>query len=160
MSKKENKEKSVKNFSADLYDWCHEIEEDDVAIFEKFSVTQNRAVDKEDLLNEEESDEDDGPTMTSKTIALYQTPWGPVKVPEFCDINKHFKLWTMYTKSPIGEKLTNTINRLSGVESLEILTPYRARIGICPLYKDGQVLNNIILAIKNNARGLENTKTH
>lgn len=165
MAKKVNKpEAPIKKFGIDMNDWWEQIKEDDVAIFERFHITQNRSLiknqDEEDEEDAETMDEDMGNMVESRTIALYQTPWGPVKVPEFCDINKHFKLWTMYTKKPIGERLKNSINSLSGVESLEILTPYRARIGICPLYKDGQVLNNILSAIKNSARGLENTKTH
>ena len=139
-----------KNLNLDIKDWCHQIKKDALVIFEPFSNTILRSEDKKDSEGYTEDDEDeDGPFMKMSSLAVYQSPYGMIKMPEFCDITKHFKLWTMYVTNPITDKLRDHINKTLGIETFEIFTPYRARIGICPLYKDHEVLNKIKTAIEN-----------
>lgn len=138
-------DKKKEKLSLDIKDWCHQIKDTDMVIFEHFSSTSKRSDDEQIETMEEE----DGAFAETKSLAVYQTPFGIVKVPEFCDINKHFKLWTMYTRYPITDKLKNGIDSMPGIETFEMLTPYRARVGICPLYKDGHVLRSIQTTIEN-----------
>lgn len=147
--------KQRKKLSIDIQDWCHEVKDTDLVVFERFTATNERS----DLPSNLEEEEDDSPIaeLKGQSLAVYNTPFGIVKMPEFSDINKHFKLWTMYTRYPITDKLKNTVDKTNGVETFEIFTPYRARIGICPLYKDGQVLETIQKTIQD-LNPLENEK--
>lgn len=140
------KEPESQKLSSDIKDWWTQIKESDMVVFEQFSNTSDRS---EEVIEIDE--EDPSPFIESQNLAVYQTPFGIVKIPEFCDINKHFKLWTMYTRNPIKDKLKHNIDNIKGVETFEVFTPYRARIGICPLYKDGEVLQGIKQAIENSS---------
>lgn len=134
------KKQDKRKLSLDIQDWCHEVDDTDLVVFERFTATHERS----DTLDDTQEEEDVNiPDIQGQSLAVYNTPFGIVKMPEFSDINKHFKLWTMYTRYPITNQLRDTVDKTNGVETFEIFTPYRARIGICPLYKDGQVLEVI-----------------
>lgn len=143
------------NLSDDIRDWHYQVDKDKVVIFEEYKNTIERSS-KKDIDDPEdlEMGEDSGAALKLNELAIYHSSMGPVILPEFNDPTKHFKLWTMYTNIPLTPRLLLKIENADGIESLEPLSRYRARIGIGPLFKDGPVMNNVTKIIKD-AAGLD-----
>lgn len=147
---KEDKEQ----LSKDIRDWHYELDKDRVVMFEEYKNTLERSKEED---NKEEDDSEFGEDdydlpLNLKQLAIYNSPVGPVMMPEMTDPTKHFKLWTMYTKVQLTPKLLLKIESIEGIESLEAISRYRARIGIGPLFKDRPVMNNITTLIKDSIR--------
>lgn len=145
MSDENKKEK----LSDDIRDWYYQIDKNKVVIFEEYKNTLDRSgtTNEEEIEEDSEEEETDLP-LKLKELAIYHSSIGPVMIPEFSDPTKHFKLWTMYTSIPLTTKLLVNIEKTDGIESLEPLSRYRARIGIGPLFKDGIVIGNVTKLIK------------
>lgn len=140
---------SDKQLSDDIREWSHQLDDEKLVIFEEYLKTLKRSKNEEE--DEEEIldiDDEDYPVKI-KELSLYRSPIGPVLVPELTDPTKHFKLWTMYSKVMLTKNILLDIEDTLGVETIEILTPYRARIGIAPLFQDGPILKNITKIIHN-----------
>lgn len=131
--------------SDDIREWCLELSEDDLVLFEDYRKTLSRGNFDEDIDNELDDDEleSDFPIKLKDMPNICISPMGPVLIPELTDANKYFKLWTMYSKIPLSTKILSKIESSPGIETIELLTRYRARIGICPLFKDHEVMNKI-----------------
>lgn len=143
MDKRSKKIKDIRNL-------CHEINSDEVVFFEQFDVTLSRS-NKNLLKNratDDDDDEDEEINLSTKT-SLYNTPFGIIPIPEFNDGTKQFKFWTMHTKVKISSKIIKELEEIDGLETLEQYSPYRARIGVAPLFMDNVVLNSIKEVIKN-----------
>lgn len=137
-----SKEKD-KKLSSDIRDWQYNLDEKDLVVFEEYANTLERS--SKDNDDDDESDgfsEEDYP-IKLKELAMYNSHVGPIMVPEFTDPTKHFKLWTIYSKVPLSSKILLNIENTTGVETIEALTRYRARVGICPLFKDRPTLDHI-----------------
>lgn len=132
----------MSNLSDDIREWCLEIDDKDLVIFEDYRKTMSRIQDEEDI-NEEDDNESDFPIKLKDMPNIYSSYIGPVLIPELADATKFFKLWTIYSKIPLNKKLLSKIEISPGIETIEALTRYRARIGICPLYKDSEVMTKI-----------------
>lgn len=132
---KENK------LSNNIRDWQFK---DKLIIFEEFKSTLKRS---ESNKNEEddydEDDENEYPIKLKELAYIQASHMQQPFHPEMVDPDKHFKLWTIYTKVPLTTKLCLKIENVVGVESLEVISKYRARIGIAPLFKDGLVMMSI-----------------
>lgn len=76
------------------------------------------------------------------------TPMGIVPITEYTDIEKIFKFWNGHTNFDIDENVFAIIEETPGVESFDVFTRYRFRIGIGQLFKDRDVMN----AINNNVK--------
>lgn len=135
----------IMKLSDDIREWCLELEDDDVVLFEDFRKTLIRGHfedEEEDLENEEEF-ESDFPIKLKDMPNICMSPMGPVLIPELTNANQYFKLWTLYSKIPLSARILAKIESSPGIETIEPLTRYRARIGICPLFKDYEVMNEI-----------------
>lgn len=141
----------ISKLSNDIRDWQFSLSDKDLVVFEEYQNTLNHYSSLQEEEEEESKDIDDdmadvglfGLMVKPKDIAIYNSPFGPVRIPELTDPTKHFKLWTMYSKVQLSPYLLSKIEKLNGVETLEVLTRYRARIGISPLFQDGMILNSI-----------------
>ena len=58
-------------------------------------------------------------------------------------INKMFNFWTGHTNFSITPDVAVKIEKIEGIEVLDILTRYRFRIGIAKLFRDRNVMNKI-----------------
>lgn len=51
-------------------------------------------------------------------------------------LEKEFNLWTIHTNFYIDESVASAIELTEGVETIDVLSPYRARIGIGKLFDE------------------------
>lgn len=85
--------------------------------------------------------EEDTPKEEGK---LLLTPMGAIPLSNHNSPNKIFNLWIGYTNFPLSHKVVKILSKkIPGVESLDIYTPYRMRVGIGKLFKPKEVMNNI-----------------
>ncbi len=54
-------------------------------------------------------------------------------------LSTHFSLWIGETNFNVTNRIRHAINRVDGVESLDIITRYRFRLGIARLYRPKEV---------------------
>lgn len=137
MSKNEDK------LSNNIREWQFK---DKLVIFEEFKVTLKRSESKSSKEDDDYYDEEDEEEYPIKLKDISYVHSGQIISPfhpEMAEPDKHFKLWTLYTKVPLTTKLCLKIEKIIGVESLEIISKYRARVGIGPLFKDGLVMREI-----------------
>lgn len=72
-----------------------------------------------------------------------------IGMPQIGDVNKLFNLWIMDTNFPITKEMIMRLdNDFAGIESLDMLSPYKLRIGIGTLFNENKVRMEISSAIK------------
>jgi len=89
---------------------------------------------------------DDMP-LYSVPIKTIMTPFGVLPLTETSLASKHFKFWVGHANFRLFEDYIPVIEQCDGVESVDILTPYRFKIGIGLLFQDRQVMNNVRAAL-------------
>lgn len=129
--------------SDNIKEWCLELDSSKLVYFEEYGKTISRGNFEEDEDNEDNEEESEFPIKLKDFPNLYSSPVGPVMIPELIDASKYFKLWTIYTKVPLTTRLLLKIEDIAGIETLESLARYRARIGVAPLFKDGEVMMKV-----------------
>lgn len=67
--------------------------------------------------------------ITYNPIRIASTPHGFISMTEHSYASKHFDFWTMHYTHDITPKIKEVIEECAGVETLEVITRYRARIG-------------------------------
>jgi hypothetical protein len=97
------------------------------------------------MKEDEWDDEDDlmefeGYKAPIKTI---MTPFGVLPLTEQSLASSHFKFWVGHTNFKVKKKHLLTISNCEGVESIDVLTPYRFRIAVGKLFKDNQVMSKV-----------------
>tara|TARA_E500000331_G_C17225568_1_gene700154 strand:+ start:114 stop:839 length:726 start_codon:yes stop_codon:yes gene_type:complete len=71
-------------------------------------------------------------------MRIVSTPHGFVSLTEHSFASKNFDFWTLHYSRDITKKVEEIIEKCEGVESLNVLTRYRARIGFNrPLIQSG-----------------------
>jgi len=105
-------------------------------------------------------DEDEETEYDSSEMSLFQrpiksalTPFGILPITEESLASKHFNFWVGHTNFRIKKSLLNLIEQCDGVETVDVFTPYRFRIGIGMLF-DGKtvkakVRSCLLKAVKN-----------
>lgn len=81
------------------------------------------------------------------SIKTIMTPFGMLPLTEQSLASNHFKLWVGHTNFSVLKSHTRIIGSVKGVESVDILTPYRFRIGIAKLFMDREVMSNVRKAL-------------
>tara|TARA_R100001163_G_scaffold55355_1_gene42814 strand:- start:2362 stop:2832 length:471 start_codon:yes stop_codon:yes gene_type:complete len=79
-----------------------------------------------------------------KTI---MTPFGMMPLTEQCLASNHFKFWVGHTNFKLLKSYTKIIGSTEGVESIDILTPYRFRIAVGKLFSDRDVMSKVRKAL-------------
>lgn len=93
---------------------------------------------------EREFENDQGPGFIQvPNIKHLFTPFGIIPMTEHSCPGKLFKFWTGHANFNITRELALLISRIPGVETLNIWTRYRFRIGIGKLFDDKIVMFNI-----------------
>ena len=97
---------------------------------------------------EEKSFEESSVTETDQ-IKVMSTPMGIVPITEHTDVNKIFNFWVGHSNFNLRSNVIDIINNVDGVETLDIFTRYRMRIGIGkhPSFIDRNILHSIDVAI-------------
>ena len=80
---------------------------------------------------------------SSSHIRTIITPFGVLPITEKTRASNHFKLWVGHSNFKLTEDFYKIIGDSSGVEALDILTPYRFRIAIGKMFVDRDVMKTV-----------------
>ena len=81
--------------------------------------------------------------MFQKPIRTIITPFGVLPLTESCRASSHFKFWVGHSNFKLLDGFHEIIEACNGVESLDILTPYRFRVSIGKLFVDRDVMHEV-----------------
>ena len=76
-------------------------------------------------------------------VRSVMTPFGIMPLTEQSLASNHFKLWVGHSNFKILKSHVKTIGQVSGVETVDILTPYRFRIAVAKLFVDREVMSDV-----------------
>ena len=71
------------------------------------------------------------------------TPFGIMPLTEQSLASQHFKFWVGHSNFKLTDNVYNIVGNTSGVETLDILTPYRFRIAIGKMFVDRDVMSTV-----------------
>lgn len=135
--------------------WVDAYDNEEVAsakkLFEQEFDRQMEQIAKEEGFDEEDEDMDidygDSISMFEKPIKTIITPFGVLPLTETSLASTHFKFWIGHTNFKLLKSHYGVIEACDGVESLDILTPYRFRIAAGKLFRDRDVMHNVRKAL-------------
>lgn len=81
--------------------------------------------------------------QSGKQIRVIATPMGLIPYNEYTASSKIFNFWIGHTNFNLSKKVVSIIEKTDGVETLDIFTRYRFRIGIGKVFEDREVMKNI-----------------
>ena len=94
--------------------------------------------------DEDEYDEDNPGIKNNKhPMSMMVTPMGLIPYTENTAACRIFNFWTGHTNFNITQKTSNFIEEIDGIETLDIYTRYRFRIGVGKNFKDSTVMREI-----------------
>jgi hypothetical protein len=132
-------QKWIDPFLGSHYDHTHETLDD---MLEEPSFINDM---EEEKYSNEEPEEEQAENKENKreSIKAIITPMGIVPLDEYSASSKIFNFWVGHTNFNISKKISSIIDETDGVETLDIFTRYRFRIGIGKLFKPSEVMSNI-----------------
>jgi hypothetical protein len=71
------------------------------------------------------------------------TNMGMIPYNEYTDCSKIFNFWIGHTNFNLSNRIATIIQEVDGVETLDIFTRYRFRVGFGKAFIDREVMNNI-----------------
>lgn len=86
-------------------------------------------------------------SLLKSKIPMMMTPMGLIPYTENTACGKIFNFWMGHSNFNITQKISNKIEDIDGVETLDIFTRYRFRIGIGKAFKDSEVMHNINMEV-------------
>jgi hypothetical protein len=78
-----------------------------------------------------------------KGIKVIASPMGLIPYNEHTASSKIFNFWVGHTNFDITKHIMDMLEEISGVETLDIFTRYRFRVGIGKCFDDAVVMSNI-----------------
>ena len=111
--------------------------EEQAAILEQLAVEEEE---EEELYEEEEIVEKLPSLNHIKTI---MTPFGIMPLTEHSLASQHFKFWVGHSNFKLTDRVYQVVGNTEGVETLDILTPYRFRIAIGKMFVDRDVMSTV-----------------
>jgi hypothetical protein len=89
-------------------------------------------------------DQEDLPVkQTSKSIKVIASPMGLIPYSEHTASGKIFNFWTGHTNFNLYKNIIDILEQIDGVETLDVFTRYRFRIGIGKCFDDSLVMDDI-----------------
>ena len=76
-------------------------------------------------------------------IRTIMTPFGIMPLTEHSLASTHFKFWVGHSNFKLTDKVYQVVGNTEGVETLDILTPYRFRIAIGKMFVDRDVMSTV-----------------
>ena len=114
--------------------------EEEASIIEHLKSMYLEFSEEEESLYKELSEEE----MTGfKSIKTIMTPFGMMPLTEQSLASNYFKFWTGHTNFKLLKSHINTISMVDGVETIDVLTPYRFRIAVAKLFIDRNVMASV-----------------
>ena len=77
------------------------------------------------------------------SIKTILTPFGMMPLTEQSLASSHFKFWVGHTNFKLLNAHRKTIGSVAGIETMDILTPYRFRIAVAKLFVDREVMSKV-----------------
>lgn len=115
-------------------------EEDDQKIRDMDIADYDESEQHDDSDYEDNIDTKSKPIKGVKVIA---TPMGVIPMNDNTMSGKIFNFWIGHTNFDITTDIANIIEKTDGVETLDIFTRYRFRIGVGKVFEDSAVMRNI-----------------
>jgi hypothetical protein len=124
--------------------WSDPLGEDDLeSIPEEESSEEAEPVFYEDEDDRSEHETGEAIEFYKKPTRVIMTPMGIIPYTENTASNKIFNFWLGHTNFDITMPVCRIIEQVRGVETLDIFTRYRFRIGIGKLFETSLVINDI-----------------
>ena len=82
-------------------------------------------------------------------VRSIMTPFGIMPLTEQSLASNHFKLWVGHSNFKILKSHVKIIGAGAGVETVDILTPYRFRMSVAKLFVDRDVMSSVREALLN-----------
>ena len=82
-------------------------------------------------------------------VRSIMTPFGIMPLTEQSLASNHFKLWVGHSNFKILKSHVKIIGAVAGVETVDILTPYRFRMSVAKLFVDRDVMSSVREALLN-----------
>ena len=98
--------------------------------------------DESELLGGSSSEFDDR-QKPPKSVRVISTPMGFIPMDQTMPAGKIFNFWMGHSNFNITKPIAYIIEKTNGVETLDIYTRYRFRIGVGKLFEDGDVMREI-----------------
>jgi hypothetical protein len=92
---------------------------------------------------EENEGEEEDIVKSSKPVRVIATPMGLIPYNEYTASGKIFNFWTGHTNFNITKHVAKIIETTNGIETLDIFTRYRFRIGIGKAFEDRIIMKSI-----------------
>lgn len=93
---------------------------------------------------EEEYEEDNIREKVMKTpIRVMATPMGIIPMTENTASGKIFNFWVGHTNFDITKKIADMIEKTDGVETFDVFTRYRFRVGVGKAFSDSETMREI-----------------
>lgn len=119
-------------------------EDDEISDIEDLRTPQQDQDDyREDSSDDMEMPNDIISPIFSKKIRVMATPMGIIPFTDNTASSKIFNFWIGHSNFNITKKITSIIEETRGVETLDVFTRYRFRIGIGKAFKDSEVMHSI-----------------
>ena len=90
-----------------------------------------------------------------RAFELFQSPvkvvftqFGMMAIPEYSQPSKQFKFWSGHTNFEITHDIFAIIESTEGVETLDVLSRYRFRVGVGKAFKDREVMSKVQQNVK------------
>lgn len=96
----------------------------------------------ENVKNNDIEDQEE-PIIRKQEVKAIITPLGIIPYDENNSASKIFNFWIGHTNFDISKSISRLIEDTEGVETLDIFTRYRFRIGIAKLFKPSEVMSSI-----------------
>lgn len=101
------------------------------------------ADDDEDPVYTEWTEEAEDNDVSIAQARVMVTPMGLIPFSENTNPSKIFKFWLAHTNFTISKSLVSLIEKVEGVETLDIYTRYRFRISVGKGFNDREVMSDI-----------------
>jgi hypothetical protein len=113
-----------------------------------YSVDNNSDNDNWDTRTNENSflhteEEEEPESIQYNPVKIVMTPMGAIPLPEHSAPQKVFNLWTAHTNFNITKNILNLVENTEGVETVDVFTRYRMRIGIGQMFDTQTTIRNI-----------------
>jgi len=119
--------------------WIDAFEDEDESFSEAISEGE---VEEQELTNEELL-ENEHLFHTVSHVRSIVTPFGILPLTEHTMASKHFKFWVGHANFKLTEDFYKVIGQHPGIETLDILTPYRFRIAVGKMFTDRDVMSSV-----------------
>lgn len=93
--------------------------------------------------DDDDTDMIDQKKMARNSIAMISSPMGLIPLTEYSSPERVFNFWIAHTNFNVSAKVRDMVEKVPGVEILDIFSRYRFRIGVGKLWEAGTVMSHI-----------------